>query len=763
MDIRSYFPGKNLATRTISQEQGKQNEAQHSSNSATETDEIEDTEPACRSKALTSAVLPSDLGEREKGPMQPKLAQFPFEQYGQRKRSFQYHWFEKHSWLEYSVEQNAAFCFPCRQFGHQQKRYNKDALLSHGGFKNWKRALDSFKEHELSTSHISSTQGWCAFKDYQKHGSIVDQLNIASESQIRERRDYMARLIGIVQFFGRSGIPFHGHDETDGSLNKGNFLECLNLLKTFDPFLQNYSPPNNATYTSPSSQNEILESCADEVIAKLVSNVKKAGMYSVMADEARDGRYRKLLALCVRCVTPENGVPTEHFLGFKELKEFDAQTIAASIENSLREHGLEKILCVAQTYDGAAVMSGISGGVQAKFQENHPEAIYVHCYAHELNLVLCYTCKAVPEAKDFFETLETLYAFFTTSLVHHNKFTDVQSSLGLGASQLVQLSDTRWSCQIRSVKAVIVNYSPVVQCLSEIRSPVAMGLLICMKKLSTVFCLFMFNSLLSTTEGFHRLLQKEDLDLATAVNYKEAVYQTLYNMRTLEKGTEIYNESVALFNANNIPIPEPKAPRRKQKKMDDFVAQATCGMREELNMLDALTQHLFYPCLDRMLSELDNRFSSIKPDILNGIQACNPQSKNFLSSDLHALAKHYKIELQQEEVLVAKKFLSRKYEVETNFTMNTLYDDLDPLMFPTLKKVIQIVLTIPVSSCSCERSFSVLRRLHNWLRQTMGQSRLNHLAILSVEKKILNSITDEAVIDRFANKHKRRHLLVHKK
>lgn len=485
-------------------------------------------------------------------------------------------------------------------------------------------------------------------------------------------------------------------------------------------------------------------------------------MYSVMADEARDG-HKKLLALCIRCVNPESCTVSEYFLGFKELREFDAKTITDSMENSLREHGLDRILCVAQTYDGAAVMSGVSGGVQALFQDNHPEAIYVHCYAHELNLVLCYTCKAVHEASDFFETLETLYTFFTTSLVNHNKFMDVQSSLGLRESQLVQLSDTRWACQIRSVNAVISNFSPIIQCLSEIRSPAATGLLIALKKLSTVFSLFMFESLLSTTEGFHRLLQKEDLEFATAVDCKEAVYNTLKDMRTAEKGKEIYDKSVALLNANNIPIPEAGTPRRKQKKMDDFVVHTPCFMREELNMPDTLTKKLLYPCLDRMLSELDNRFSSIRPELLNGIQACNPQSNNFLSSDLQALAEHYKIELKNEEVLVAKSYLARKHKGAEKYTLNTLYEDLDPLMFPSLKKVIQVVLTIPVSSCSCERSFSVLRRLHTWLRQTMGQTRLNHLAILALEKRIMLSVSEEAVIDRFADKHKRRHLLVYKK
>ena len=53
---------------------------------------------------------------------------------------------------------------------------------------------------------------------------------------------------------------------------------------------------------------------------------------------------------------------------------------------------LQKFNCVeklvAQTYDGASVMSFELNGVQAKIKENVLEAMFLHCYAHKLNLVL---------------------------------------------------------------------------------------------------------------------------------------------------------------------------------------------------------------------------------------------------------------------------------------------------------------------------------------------------------------------------------------
>ena len=44
--------------------------------------------------------------------------------------------------------------------------------------------------------------------------------------------------------------------------------------------------------------------------------------------------------------------------------------------------------CLEQGYDGASVMAGYKGGVQAFIRKKAPSAIYVHCASHARNLVL---------------------------------------------------------------------------------------------------------------------------------------------------------------------------------------------------------------------------------------------------------------------------------------------------------------------------------------------------------------------------------------
>ncbi|XP_050959752.1 zinc finger MYM-type protein 1 [Labeo rohita] len=699
-----------------------------------------------------------DLGDLETGPKQVKLAQYPMSYFKFQMRAFNSKWYDSFVWLEYSVEKDAAFCYCCRLFGKQHTRINSDKLQNQG-YKNWKKALSSFREHEKTAVHGASMASWQGFKSTKEYGDICMQLHSASINEIQERREYLRRIVAITGFLARQDIPFRGHSEKESSANQGNFLECFKLLSQFDPFLQNYTAASNSTYLSPVSQNEFIQSFAEEVTEEIRKEIKLSGMYAVMTDEAKDGKTEQL-AVCVRYVNSDGKV-VERFLGLQELKIFDAKTITNTIEALLDANDLGNLTCVAQTYDGASVMSGASGGVQALFRANHPEAIYIHCYAHELNLVLCCTCRAVQEAADFFDCLECVYTFFNTSLVNHEKLIAVQKQLGLPGHELAQLSRTRWSCQLASVTAMLENYSAVLTCLEEIGTPVAVGLRMKLCKFSVVYMMVMFECLLSITDGLHKYLQRVSLDLAEAVMYKEAVCNTLKAKRTDEMAQSLYNRAKAICQANGSDG-QSSSPRRKQKRMKEFVVESTCGaVGTDLGSSDNLKRHLYFPCVDRMISELSQRFSSVGDSILKGVQACHPSSVTFLSQDLlNEVALHYNIALRAEEIYVAKHYLAKKNEECSIPDILSVYLLLDCDMFPSLKKLFQIVLTLPVSSCTCERSFSALRRLHTWLRRTMGQERLHNLAVLSIEKESVNSIEPGRVIDRFATLKSRRHTLI---
>lgn len=85
----------------------------------------------------------------------------------------------------------------------------------------------------------------------------------------------------------------------------------------------------------------------------------------------------------------------ERFLGFIDVSEKqDADALSTSITNFLKENNITEPI-VAQSYDGASVMSGRFNGVQQKIKNKYPEAIYIHCMAHRMNLIVLDMCKIV--------------------------------------------------------------------------------------------------------------------------------------------------------------------------------------------------------------------------------------------------------------------------------------------------------------------------------------------------------------------------------
>ena len=79
-----------------------------------------------------------------------------------------------------------------------------------------------------------------------------------------------------------------------------------------------------------------------------------------------------------------------------------------------------------------------------------------------------------------------------------------------------------------------------------------------------------------------------------------------------------------------------------------------------------------------------------------------------------------------------------------------------PVQFcpPTAIEAVGNGLTVTVASA--ERSFSKLKLLKNYLRSKMSQERLYGLAILYIEKILLDEIDIDTIINDFASKHIRR-------
>ena len=125
--------------------------------------------------------------------------------------------------------------------------------------------------------------------------------------------------------------------------------------------------------------------------------VKNAGVYSILADETKDSSKCKQLAIMLRYVDIASVTIFERFITYVEAILLNAESLSKYIVDTSKEHGLDPHWIISQGYDGASVMSGCCRGVQQRIKEIAPHAVYVHCYAHCLNVVLVDCTKSVSE------------------------------------------------------------------------------------------------------------------------------------------------------------------------------------------------------------------------------------------------------------------------------------------------------------------------------------------------------------------------------
>ena len=200
----------------------------------------------------------------------------------------------------------------------------------------------------------------------------------------------LARLIDCVKFCGVFELALRGKDETEGSSNPGIFRGLVDLVASLDEVFEEHL--KTATVfkgTSKTVQNELLDCMLSVIRERIMEEVKSARFVAIQADETTDVSTQTQLMLVFRYIDGNHAVQ-ERFFEFIPGLGATSNSIASAILERLcslfSENDKGKL--IAQAYDGASVMRGERAGVQQKVREHYTNAHYVHCYAHQLNLIM---------------------------------------------------------------------------------------------------------------------------------------------------------------------------------------------------------------------------------------------------------------------------------------------------------------------------------------------------------------------------------------
>lgn len=735
----------------------------------------------------------------ELGPCQPGLKDnfrnFPKDEGG---RHFSPNWYkqtkmksrgeiERH-WLIYSPTSNSMFCFPCWLFDSDRTWSNPK-----NGCNNFAKGIHKIEKHENCDRHKKAEKELflTKFRLFNDKTVLVGLLT-AEKKEIEKNRNILKRIIDAVLFLGKQGLAFRGHREYQGlgspDTNEGNFLELIKLLAKNDATLEHHLQlsDRNATYLSPDIQNDLIQSVSAQVLSHIVDEINVAKYFAVIVDSTIDISRTDQFSLSIRYVTVK-GDAVERFIKFCDLPGASAEDFFNTLVLEVNNLGLSIKMCYGQSYDGASTMAGAISGLQARIKEVAPNALFTHCCAHNLNLILVDAVSSNNETQLFFGTLEGLYTYFSGSLPRLSILKEEQRNhVESFALTLKKLSDTRWASRKAAVQAVLQNLPALVVALQRIvdgeiknctpkQLAEARGILVTVDTYEFLVLLIFWNKVLEKAFKLSTCLQNSSLDLVTASRLIQIFENDMKNMRNKFESefAQIENEATKLAQTCDINTEYKQQRRRKRKRFHEETA-------EDEGVVDGRKKFIvesYLVALDSVINSTSTRFDHFK-NVASKFSCLDP--KHFDTAEnvgkLEFLADMYSDIIESPTNLV-DEFLSFKdmhkeimssiadsaeelFELTINNVLKFMIANGMCSIYPNLSILYKIFLTLPINSAGAERSFSRLKLIKSYVRSTMGEERLSGLSLISIERQLASEVDCSKVIDHFARMKPRRKKLL---
>ncbi len=168
---------------------------------------------------------------------------------------------------------------------------------------------------------------------------------------------FKKRFIDVVCFLGEQQLAFRGHDESQKSANRGNYVELLNLCAKTDPLLKSHLEKSSVfSGLSNRIKNDLINSVGEILLNKVKNEINNASFVALILDETTDVTTVSQLSSGVRYATQDCEI-CEIFLRFTNVNtDRTAVGLTKLVFNLVDELNFGSKF-IAQAYDGASVMS----------------------------------------------------------------------------------------------------------------------------------------------------------------------------------------------------------------------------------------------------------------------------------------------------------------------------------------------------------------------------------------------------------------------
>ena len=627
------------------------------------------------------------------------------------------------------------------------------------GFSNWKDGTIAFRNHEKSASHREAVEVIVTLPATTR--DIGEQLSQQHAAQKLKNRQALYQIISSIRFLGRQGLAVRG----DGDESDGNFQQLLRMKAAEDdPNLAEWLQRKENVYTSPAIQNEIIKIMGLQVLRDISADLQSSPFLTLMADETADSSNQEQVSLTLRWVTQELEVH-EDFLGLYHVASIDAATLTAAIKDVLARMNLPFEKLRGQCYDGASAMSSSKCGVAKRICDLEPRAVYMHCYGHALNLAAGDTLKRSKLMKDALETTREITKLIKYSPCRDGIFQRLKETLPVGNTPGIRvLCPTRWTVRAESIHSILANYNVLQRTWEEAQQAVKdtetkariQGVAAQMTTFNFFFGSMLGELVLKHTDNLSRTLQHVSMSAAEGQQIAAMTVATLNSMRSDDQFDHFWDQT--LLKAQELSVNEPQLPRQRKvpRRYDNGTA---CG--DFPSTPKAHFKPVYFEAIDLITNCVQERFDQPGYRIYKSLETLliKASKREEFQDSLDQVCAFYHDDFDKELLDSQLKTFGIHFQTTEEPTMQISIFDLkryflslspgQASLLSQVRHLLQLILVMPATNASSERSFSALRRLKNYLRTTMKQERLNHLMVMHVHKERTDKLDLKSVLNNF--------------
>jgi len=563
---------------------------------------------------------------------------------------------------------------------HPQKAWVQD------GFQQFKNGSIAIIAHETTTIHVNAA---LQVKLKTSILPLIPSLVEEKKKQVALNREIVSQLIDITKFLGQHSLAFRGHREQWTNIIKGNFKDLLILLAKHSPAISMHitniqmKSRKELSFISWDRQNLLINAIAREIINIIKCEIHSARFFSISIDSTFDISRTEQVSFIVRYVE-ESGKINERLIAMKNAAITTGQALFNLFSGVMDQHSFNwKSYLVGQSLDGAASMSGKYNGLQAKIKEICPQATFVLCHTHRLDLIVTSCVGSCLAAVNLFGNLEKLFVFISCSKKRVSMYRENQKLLYPKARirSIKKVETTRWMSQSFALRTVLETLEAILNTLDDIKNQEGQvdfttgaecnGLIGYLQSFDFLLTANIFKNIFDFIEPVSKALQAHDNDIIMGMdmltkaekNIKllrmDAEFQKIHNSTKLYAEENNYSNELTAFNGS-------VRRRRRVPRQHDEISQD-----EVFNdPIQSYKINTYFVILDIILAELKTRFNDNYVNVAKDLSLLTPKcvlsmmkKTNIPTDAFISICNIYKILIREDIIREYQQFIKSKIDI----------------------------------------------------------------------------------------------------